>query len=63
MPGRSELPVAVVTGGNRGVGLEVCRRLVNLGFAVVLGSRDLHRAEIAAKEIDPEGERVMPCHI
>ena len=51
MPGRSELPVAVVTGGNRGVGLEVCRRLVNLGFAVVLGSRDLRRAEIAAKEI------------
>jgi NAD(P)-dependent dehydrogenase (short-subunit alcohol dehydrogenase family) len=63
MPGRSELPVAVVTGGNRGVGLEVCRRLVNLGFAVVLGSRDLRRAEIAAKEIDSEGERVTPCHI
>src|SRR5215475_7847829 len=63
MAGRSELPVAVVTGGNRGVGLEVCRRLSNLGFAVVLGSRDLRRAEIAAKEIDPEGERVTPCHI
>jgi NAD(P)-dependent dehydrogenase (short-subunit alcohol dehydrogenase family) len=63
MPGRSELPVAVVTGGSRGVGLEVCRRLVNLGFAVVLGSRDLRRAEVAAKEIDPEGERITPCHI
>jgi NAD(P)-dependent dehydrogenase (short-subunit alcohol dehydrogenase family) len=63
MPGRSELPVVVVTGGSRGVGLEVCRRLVNLGFAVVLGSRDLRRAEIAAKEIDPDGERVTPCHI
>jgi NAD(P)-dependent dehydrogenase (short-subunit alcohol dehydrogenase family) len=36
---------------------------VNLGFAVVLGSRDLRRAEIAAKEIDPDGERVTPCHI
>ena len=63
MPGRSELPVAVVTGGNRGVGLEVCRRLANLGYAVVLGSRDLRRAEIAAKELDPEGERITPCHI
>ena len=63
MPGRSEQPVAVVTGGNRGVGLEVCRRLGNLGYAVVLGSRDLRRAEVAAKEIDPEGERVTPCHI
>ena len=63
MPGRSELPVAVVTGGNRGVGLEVCRRLANLGFAVVLGSRDLRRAELAAKELDPEGERITPGHI
>jgi NAD(P)-dependent dehydrogenase (short-subunit alcohol dehydrogenase family) len=41
----------------------VCRRLANLGYAVVLGSRDLRRAEIAAKEIDPEGERITPCHI
>jgi NAD(P)-dependent dehydrogenase (short-subunit alcohol dehydrogenase family) len=63
MPERSELPVAVVTGGNRGVGLEVCRRLANLGFAVVLGSRDLRRGELAAKELDPEGERITPCHI
>ncbi|HUN36434.1 MAG TPA: SDR family NAD(P)-dependent oxidoreductase [Trebonia sp.] len=63
MPGRSEQPVAVVTGGNRGVGLEVCRRLGNLGYAVVLGSRDLRKAEVAAKEIDPEEMRVTPCHI
>jgi NAD(P)-dependent dehydrogenase (short-subunit alcohol dehydrogenase family) len=63
MPERSELPVAMVTGGNHGVGLEVCRRLANLGYAVVLGSQDLRRAEIAAKEIDPEGERITPCHI
>jgi NAD(P)-dependent dehydrogenase (short-subunit alcohol dehydrogenase family) len=63
MPGRSEQPVAVVTGGNRDVGLEVCRRLGNLGYAVVLGSRDLRRAEVAAKEIDPDGERITPCHI
>jgi NAD(P)-dependent dehydrogenase (short-subunit alcohol dehydrogenase family) len=63
MPARSELPVALVTGGNRGIGLEVCRQLAALGFAVVLGSRDLRRAELAAKEIDPEGDRVTPCHI
>jgi NAD(P)-dependent dehydrogenase (short-subunit alcohol dehydrogenase family) len=63
MAERSQLPVAVVTGGNRGIGLEVCRQLAALGYAVVLGSRDLRRAELAAKEIDPEGERVTPCHI
>ena len=57
------LPVAVVTGASRGIGLEVCRQLAALGYVVVLGSRDLRRAELAAKELDPEGERVVPAHI
>jgi NAD(P)-dependent dehydrogenase (short-subunit alcohol dehydrogenase family) len=63
MPPRSSLPVAMVTGGNRGIGFEVCRQLAGLGYAVVLGSRDFRKAELAAKEIDPEGERITPCHI
>src|SRR5215469_16068105 len=63
MPARAELPVAVVTGASRGIGLEVCRQLAALGYLVVLGSRDLRRAELAAKEIDPEGERVFPARI
>ena len=63
MPTRSQLPVAVVTGGSRGIGLEVCRQLKALGYLVVLGSRDLRRAELAAKELDSEGERIFPCHI
>lgn len=63
MPARSQRPVAVVTGASRGIGLEVCRQLAALGYLVVLGSRDLRRAELAAKELDPEGERVIPAHI
>jgi NAD(P)-dependent dehydrogenase (short-subunit alcohol dehydrogenase family) len=63
MQARAQEPVAVVTGGSRGIGLEICRQLKALGYLVVLGSRDLRRAELAAKEIDPEGERVFPCHI
>ena len=63
MPARSQRPVAVVTGASRGIGLEVCRQLGALGYAVVLGSRDLRRAELAAKELDPEGERVTAAHI
>ena len=32
---------AIVTGGNRGIGLEVCRQLADLNYTVILGSRDL----------------------
>jgi NAD(P)-dependent dehydrogenase (short-subunit alcohol dehydrogenase family) len=59
----ADVPVAVVTGGNRGVGREVCRQLALLGFAVVLGSRDLRKGEIAAKELDPEGSRIIACQL
>ena len=59
----ADLPVAVVTGGNRGVGREVCRQLALLGFAVVLGSRDLRKGELAAKELDPEGSRILACQL
>jgi NAD(P)-dependent dehydrogenase (short-subunit alcohol dehydrogenase family) len=38
----------VVTGGNRGLGLEVCRQLGALGHIVYLGSRDLTKGEVAA---------------
>src|SRR6185437_5894624 len=62
-PARSQVPVAVVTGASRGIGFEVCRQLSALGYVVLLGSRDLRRAELAAKELDPEGERVVPVHV
>ena len=63
MSPRSERPVAVVTGASRGIGLEVCRQLAALGYAVVLGSRDLRRAELAAKELDAAGDRVTGAHL
>jgi NAD(P)-dependent dehydrogenase (short-subunit alcohol dehydrogenase family) len=63
MPMPFDLPVAVVTGGNRGVGREVCRQLALLGFAVVLCSRDLRKGELAAKELDPEGARIAACQL
>src|ERR1700748_2841996 len=56
-------PVALVTGGNRGVGREVCRQLALLGFAVVLGSRDLRKGGLAANELDPGGSRIGACQL
>jgi NAD(P)-dependent dehydrogenase (short-subunit alcohol dehydrogenase family) len=40
--------VALVTGGNRGIGLEVTRQLARLGFSVILGSREIENGERAA---------------
>lgn len=42
------MPVAVVTGGNRGLGLETARQLAAKGWTVVIGSRDLAAGEEAA---------------
>jgi NAD(P)-dependent dehydrogenase (short-subunit alcohol dehydrogenase family) len=52
--------VAVVTGGNRGIGLEVCRELAERGLTVVLASRDLERGESAAAKLVTRGLDVRP---
>ena len=56
-------PVAVVTGANRGIGLEVVRQLADRGHIVVLGSRDLDRGRRAAAALDPSGQRIRPCRL
>ena len=48
----TEPRVAVVTGGNRGIGLEICRQLAGLGYHVVLAARDAGRAAERAAELD-----------
>ena len=44
-------PVALVTGANQGIGLQIAKDLVGHGFTVLVGSRDLGRGEAAAQEI------------
>ena len=44
--------VAVVTGGNRGIGLEVCRQLAAKGLKVVLTARDGEKARQAAVSLE-----------
>jgi NAD(P)-dependent dehydrogenase (short-subunit alcohol dehydrogenase family) len=46
--------VALVSGGNRGIGLEVCRQLAERGLAVIMGSRDAEQGRAAAAQL-PDG--------
>jgi NAD(P)-dependent dehydrogenase (short-subunit alcohol dehydrogenase family) len=43
--------VALITGANQGVGLQVAKELVANGLTVLAGSRNFERGEAAAKEI------------
>jgi NAD(P)-dependent dehydrogenase (short-subunit alcohol dehydrogenase family) len=44
--------VALVSGGNRGIGLEVCRQLDERGYTVVMGSRDGEKGRLVAEELE-----------
>ena len=41
--------VALVSGGNRGLGLEICRQLAEMGLTVIAGARDEGRGRAAAE--------------
>ena len=47
-------PVALVTGANQGIGLQIAKDLVAHGFTVLIGSRDFERGKAAAEEVGPE---------
>lgn len=42
---------AIVTGGNRGIGFEICRQLASAGVEVILTSRDQSRGEEAVEKL------------
>lgn len=46
--------VALVSGGNRGIGLEVCRQLAEKGLTVIAGSRDEEKGEAAVEGLPGE---------
>jgi NAD(P)-dependent dehydrogenase (short-subunit alcohol dehydrogenase family) len=56
---------ALVTGGNRGIGLAICDGLVDRGLRVVLGSRDEANGEAAARSLRADGGtvRVEPIDV
>lgn len=55
--------VAVVTGGNRGLGLEICRQLALAGDRVVLTARDPAKGEAAAIRLAMQGLTVETAQL
>ena len=47
--------VALITGGNKGIGLETARQLGKLGIIVLVGARDIAKGEAAAATLKKEG--------
>jgi NAD(P)-dependent dehydrogenase (short-subunit alcohol dehydrogenase family) len=56
MPNKS---VALVTGANQGIGLQIAKDLVAHGFTVLVGSRNLERGKAAAKEVGPDARALQ----
>ena len=50
--------IALVTGGNKGLGLEIARQLGQKGVTVLLGARDAVKGKEAAAKLVKEGFKV-----
>lgn len=50
--------IALVTGGNKGIGREVAAQLAQLGHTVIIGARSLERGERTAAELRAAGGSV-----
>ena len=55
--------VALVTGANKGLGLEIARQLAQKGMTVVLGARDESKAKKAADQLKGEGFDAHPVKL
>lgn len=47
--------IALVTGANKGIGLEIARQLAREGVVVILGARDEERADAAVADLAAQG--------
>jgi len=52
-------PVALVTGANQGIGLQIAKDLAAHGFTVLVGSRNLERGEAAAQQVGPDARALQ----
>jgi len=52
-------PVALVTGGNRGLGLEFARQLAQAGIITLIGTRSVSKGKTAQQQLKSEGLNVI----
>lgn len=52
-------PVALVTGANKGIGLQIAKDLTKQGFTVLVGSRSLENGETASKSIGSDSHALQ----
>jgi NAD(P)-dependent dehydrogenase (short-subunit alcohol dehydrogenase family) len=55
----TDKPVALVTGANQGIGLQIAKDLVPHGFTVLVGSRDFEKGRTAANSIGANAHAVQ----
>jgi len=53
---KMEAPVALITGGSRGLGFETAKALAAQGYEVILLAKDAERLQLAEKEISAAAE-------
>ncbi len=49
--------IALVTGGNRGIGFAIAQGLLQKGYEVIITSRSLAKAKEAAKKLQTLGKK------
>jgi len=55
----NEKKIALVTGGNRGIGLEICRQLIQENIFVILTARNESKGQEAAKSLSENENSVI----
>ncbi len=55
--------IALVTGANKGIGLEIARQLAEAGVTVLMGARDFARGEAAARGLSQAGLAVEAIEV
>ncbi len=57
------MKTALITGANKSIGFETARQLLEAGYFVYIGSRDIKRGEEAAAKLDHSNIAVVPLDV